>query len=107
LRIRGIQANQSIRPGIHIPVTETWLGPNCHLYVHTERIAMNKETTIKQVRAVLEKDPRINLHRYLAEEDDDDELSDAVRLALEKDPTQPRSASTTKGWILHWFPMRP
>jgi hypothetical protein len=25
---------------------------------------MNKETTIKQVRAVLEKDPRINLHRY-------------------------------------------
>jgi osmotically-inducible protein OsmY len=25
---------------------------------------MNRETTIKQVRAVLEKDPRINLHRY-------------------------------------------
>jgi dUTPase len=71
--------------------------------------AMNKNAATKQVRAVLEKDPRSNLHRYpivIAAQNGDliltGEVESAVRLPLEKidSSMRPRSGFTTKEWVV-------
>ena len=48
----------------------------------------NEARLLSTVRAQLEKEPRVKLHQWPMppEEDSDDEITDALRMVLEKDP---------------------
>jgi len=51
---------------------------------------MARDETIKAIQAALAHNPDVDLHRHPVQIDHDGEIADAVRLALEKDPSVPR-----------------